>query len=257
MNFLDTILRHKSDEVSSRMSKKNFDTVQSAANDASPTRGFLDSLRQQKPAIIAEIKKASPSKGVIREDFDPATIAQSYQRGGAACLSVLTDEKYFQGHDEYLIAARKMTTLPVLRKDFVIHPYQIYEARSLGADCILLIVSALDNTQLHEFHAIAMEIGMDALVEVHDAGELNRALSLDASLIGINNRNLSTFETTIDTTISMMNSIPPGTTLVTESGIKDSDDVKRLQAAGVNSFLIGETFMREKDPGTALKRIFT
>lgn len=257
MNFLDTILRHKSDEVSSRMSKKNFDTVQSAANDASPTRGFLDSLRQQKPAIIAEIKKASPSKGVIREDFDPATIAQSYQRGGAACLSVLTDEKYFQGHDEYLIAARKMTTLPVLRKDFVIHPYQIYEARSLGADCILLIVSALDNTQLHEFHTIASEIGMDALVEVHDAGELNRALSLDASLIGINNRNLSTFETTIDTTISMMNSIPPGTTLVTESGIKDSDDVKRLQAAGVNSFLIGETFMREKDPGTALKRIFT
>ena len=172
-------------------------------------------------------------------------------------MSVLTDEKYFQGHDQYLVTARNATVLPVLRKDFIVHPYQIYEARCLEADCVLLIASALDDTQLQEFHSIAIEIGMDALVEVHDENELNRAASLDAPLIGINNRNLNTFETTIDTTISLMDQIPASSTLVTESGIKDSSDVQRLRAAGVTSFLVGETFMREEDPGTALRETFT
>lgn len=256
MNFLDNILNDKIEEVSFRMSQKSLKTIQSVANNAPPSRGFLVNLRQNNPAVIAEIKKASPSKGVIREDFNPTSIAQSYERGGATCLSVLTDEKYFQGHDKYLIAARNATTLPVLRKDFIVHPYQIYEARSLEADCILLIVSALNDTQLKEFHSIAVDIGMDALVEVHDEKELHRAVSLDAPLIGINNRNLSTFETTIDTTITLMNQIPAGVTLVTESGIRGSRDVQQLRTAGVTSFLIGETFMREEDPGAALREIF-
>ena len=257
MNFLDNILKDKVEEVSFRMSQKSLKTIQAVANNAPPSRGFLAHLRQKNPAVIAEIKKASPSKGVIREDFDPLSIAQSYERGGATCLSVLTDEKYFQGHDQYLVTARNATVLPVLRKDFIVHPYQIYEARCLEADCVLLIASALDDTQLQEFHSIAIEIGMDALVEVHDEDELNRAASLDAPLIGINNRNLSTFETTIDTTISLMDQIPASSTLVTESGIKDSSDVQRLRAAGVTSFLVGETFMREEDPGTALRETFT
>ena len=246
MNVLDNILKDKVEEVAFRMSQKSLKTIQAVANNAPPSRGFLAHLRQKNPAVIAEIKKASPSKGVIREDFNPLSIAQSYERGGATCLSVLTDEKYFQGHDQYLVTARNATVLPVLRKDFIVHPYQIYEARCLEADCVLLIASALDDTQLQEFHSIAIEIGMDALVEVHDENELNRAASLDAPLIGINNRNLNTFETTIDTTISLMDQIPASSTLVTESGIKDSSDVQRLRAAGVTSFLVGESYSRKK-----------
>ena len=247
MNVLDNILKDKVEEVSFRMSQKSLKTIQAVANNAPPSRGFLAHLRQKNPAVIAEIKKASPSKGVIREDFDPLSIAQSYERGGATCLSVLTDEKYFQGHDQYLVTARKATVLPVLRKDFIVHPYQIYEARCLEADCVLLIASALDDTQLQEFHSIAIEIGMDALVEVHDENELNRAASLDAPLIGINNRNLKNLNVDSNYALNLINKIPKNFTIVAESGIKSKEDILKYNDAGVFNFLIGESILKSSD----------
>ena len=202
------------------------------------------------------MKKASPSKGVIREEFHPSDIAKSYAQGGAACLSVLTDADFFQGHEDYLIAARDVCTLPVIRKDFITHGYQVSEARAIGADCILLIVAALDDSQLRDLHQQANQLGMDVLVEVHDADELERALALELKLVGINNRNLHTFDTSLNTTLDLLPRIPEGVTVITESGIHTRDDVELMRDHNVNGFLVGEAFMRESDPGLALKRLF-
>lgn len=224
-------------------------------------RGFVQAIERKlahkQPAVIAEIKKASPSQGVIRADFYPEEIARSYEKGGAACLSVLTDIDFFQGCDEYLQQARHATRLPVLRKDFTIDAYQIYEARALGADCILLIVSALGQDQLVDFYHIAKQIGLDVLIEVHDRVELERTLKLDSRLIGINNRNLHTFETTLDTTYNLLPVIPAGRIVVTESGIHSVDDVKAMRGHNVNTFLVGEAFMRARDPGLELLKLFS
>jgi len=209
------------------------------------------------PAVIAEIKKASPSKGLLREDFDPPAIARSYERHGAACLSVLTDADFFQGCEAYLQQARAACGLPVLRKDFIIDPYQVYEARVIGADCILLIVAALDDSALRELAQLAAELHMDVLVEVHDAGELQRALALNTPLIGINNRNLRSFETRLETTLDLLEHIPADCIVITESGIHSRDDVALLRGRGVNAFLVGEAFMRAPDPGEALAKLFS
>ncbi len=206
--------------------------------------------------MIAEVKRASPSRGMLRVDYDPAAIAASYEKGGAACLSVLTDRDFFQGEDAHLRAARDACALPVLRKDFVVDAWQVYEARALGADCILLIVAALGDAQLAEFAGLARHLDLDVLVEVHDATELERALALDAPLIGINNRNLRTFETRIETTLELLASIPGDRLIVTESGIHTRDDVRRLRVAGVHAFLVGEAFMRAGNPGAELERLF-
>jgi indole-3-glycerol phosphate synthase len=206
--------------------------------------------------VIAEVKKASPSKGVIRADFHPAQIARSYERGGAACLSVLTDVDFFQGSDAYLQQARAACALPVLRKDFVIDDYQVYEARTLGADCVLLIVAALGDAALAELSGLALELGMDVLVEVHDIDELERALQVPVPLVGINNRNLRTFEVSLDTTLAMRDMVPKDRLLVTESGIVTPQDVALLRSHGVEAFLVGEAFMRAPDPGSELARLF-
>ena len=211
---------------------------------------------QKGPAIIAEIKKASPSAGVICEDFHPNVIAWSYAEAGATCLSVLTDKDYFQGHYQYLEQARGACALPVLRKDFMIDPWQILESRVMGADCILLIAAALEQTRLQDLLGLTKEIGMDALIEVHDEAEMERALLLDHDLIGVNNRNLNTFETSLATSERLKQMLPGDQLLVTESGIRTVDDVKRMQSCGINTFLVGEAFMREADPGMALRRMF-
>ena len=214
------------------------------------------SISQGRAAVIAEVKKASPSKGVLREHFEPAEIAASYHRGGASCLSVLTDESFFQGSPAFLKAARAACTLPVLRKDFLFDPYQVYEARSWGADCILLIVAVLDDAQLADLEACALSLGMDVLVEVHDAAELDRALRLRTPLVGVNNRNLRTFEVSLDTTLSQLSRIPSDRLPVTESGILSRNDVLTMRAAGVDAFLVGEAFMRAPEPGEALRALF-
>ncbi|MCA1715130.1 MAG: indole-3-glycerol phosphate synthase TrpC, partial [Gammaproteobacteria bacterium] len=230
------------------------------AADAPPVRGFAAAIQGKiaagLPAVIAEIKKASPSKGVIRPDFDPAAIARSYASGGAACLSVLTDVAFFQGADADLQQARAACALPVLRKDFTIDRYQVYEARVLGADCILLIVAALDDAALAGLTMLALEVGMDVLVEVHDLDELERALQVPAPLLGINNRDLRTFEVSLETTLALRDAVPRDRRLVTESGILAPADVARLRAAGVEAFLVGEAFMRQPDPGAALRQLF-
>ena len=208
------------------------------------------------PAVIAEVKKASPSKGLIRPDFDPVAIARSYQAGGATCLSVLTDIDFFQGGDEYLIAARAACELPVIRKDFIIDEYQVYEARVMGADCILLIVAALEQQQLKSLYQLAIDLGMDVLVEVHDEREMQRALELDLPMVGVNNRNLRTFDTSLDTSLSMLDMLPDECFMVTESGIHNKDHVTLMREHQINAFLVGEAFMRADDPGAELKALF-
>ncbi|KAB7767116.1 MULTISPECIES: indole-3-glycerol phosphate synthase TrpC [Xanthomonas] len=259
-DILRTILARKADEIAERSARVPLAELVARAEAMPPTRGFARALQAAiangDPAVIAEVKKASPSKGVIRPDFHPADIAVSYEFGGAACLSVLTDEDFFQGHDRYLQQARDACTLPVLRKDFTIDPYQVYEARTLGADCILLIVAALDDLQLAELSSLALQLGMDVLVEVHDIDELERALQVPAPLIGINNRNLRTFEVSLQTTLSMQNAVPRDRLLVTESGILGPDDVALMRGAGVHAFLVGEAFMRAEEPGEALRQLF-
>ncbi|MCH7880483.1 MAG: indole-3-glycerol phosphate synthase TrpC [Proteobacteria bacterium] len=259
-DILTQILRRKHEEIKSRLQSISSEQIQQRARAMPAPRGFIQSLRDRQSigeaAVIAEIKKASPSQGVIREDFDPATIAESYAAAGAACLSVLTDEDFFQGHDDYLIAARKACLLPVIRKDFIIDPYQVYEARALGADCILLIVAALDDGPLAELYNLSIELGMDVLVEVHDRQELDRALRLKLEVIGINNRDLRTFETRLSTTLDLLDQLPDSCLVVTESGIHTRKDVKLMRAHGVNAFLVGEAFMRAEKPGEALKALF-
>ncbi|MGJ8514521.1 indole-3-glycerol phosphate synthase TrpC [Carnimonas bestiolae] len=257
---LGNILTRKREEVEARKVERPLEQLIEALETAPAPRGFVAALRGRiaagDAAVIAEVKKASPSKGVIREDFDPAAIARSYQDGGAACLSVLTDVDFFQGSDAYLQQAREACQLPVLRKDFVIDEYQLYEARALGADCVLLIVAALSDSELAALHQRAVSLGLDVLVEAHDAEELTRALALDIDLVGINNRDLRTFDTTLDVTFDLLPSIPEGVTLVTESGIMNREDIDRLRSANVNAFLVGERFMREAEPGKALNELF-
>jgi indole-3-glycerol phosphate synthase len=259
-NVLQSILARKAEEVAERQRVRSLEAVHDAALQAPSTRGFAQALRAKRaldlPAVIAEVKKASPSKGLIRADFDPAAIARSYEAGGAACLSVLTDVDYFQGSDAYLRQARDACTLPVLRKDFTIDAYQVYEARALGADCILLIVAALDDVRLADLTVLGLDLGMDVLVEVHDIDELERALQVPAPLLGINNRNLRTFDVSLDTTLDLRHAVPADRLLVTESGIGTRADVARLRDAGVHSFLVGETLMRQPDPGAALRELF-
>ncbi len=259
--ILTKIIDRKHTEVAERQARLPLNQVKAKAIDSDATRGFARHMQSQsdsgKAAIIAEVKKASPSKGVIREHFVPADIAKSYEQAGATCLSVLTDRDFFQGHEDFLIAARSACSVPVLRKDFIIDPYQIYEARMIGADCILLIVSALNDDQLAQFSGLARELGMDVLVEVHGAGELERALPLSNALLGINNRNLHTFELSLDSTYSLLPAIPEGRLVVTESGIHTQKDVDAMINHNVNAFLVGEAFMRQDDPGSGLQALFS
>jgi len=259
-DILQRIVARKREEVSARKAQTPLAELRARANQAPPARGFAAAMEARiasgNPAIIAEIKRASPSRGIIREPFDPPAIARSYAASGAACLSVLTDVEFFQGCDEDLQQARAACDLPVLRKDFTIDAYQVLEARALQADCILLIAAVLGDGQLAEFAALAAEIGLDVLVEVHDGGELERALRVPAPLLGINNRDLRTFSVSLDTTLALRDQVPAGRRLVTESGIHTADDVARLRAAGIGAFLVGEGFLREPDPGLALRRLF-
>ena len=259
-DILNNIVAVKHEEVAAAKNRKPLDVVRADAESRVLTRDFVGALRTKiaagQPAVIAEIKKASPSKGVIRADFIPADIAQSYAEFGAACLSVLTDQQFFQGSVDYLKQARASCQLPVLRKDFMVDAYQIYESRAMGADAVLLIAACLDDAQMKEFEAIARSLDMAVLVEVHDAAELQRALKLKTPLIGINNRNLKTFEVSLDTTLTLMKDIPADRLLVCESGIHTRDDVLRMGAAGVNAFLVGEAFMRVPEPGEALAALF-
>jgi indole-3-glycerol phosphate synthase len=258
--ILETILARKVAEVAGRSTQLPLRELVARVADAPATRGFARALAAQVgaglPAVIAEIKRASPSRGVIRADFDPTEIARSYAAGGATCLSVLTDVDFFQGSDAYLQQARNACVLPVLRKDFTIDAYQVYEARVLGADCILLIVAGLEDVQLQDLATLALGLGMDVLVEVHDIDELERAVQVPAPLLGINNRNLRTFEVSLDTTLALKDAVPRDRVLVTESGIVTRDDVRRMRDAGVDAFLVGEAFMRAADPGAALQRLF-
>jgi len=259
-DILDQIVGVKRAEIAAAIQRKSLAAMRSDAESRVLTRDFIGAMRAKvavgQAAVIAEIKKASPSKGLLREDFIAADIAQSYAENGAACLSVLTDRQFFQGSVDYLKQARASCPLPVLRKDFLLDAYQIYESRSMGADAILLIAAILDDAQLRDFEAIAGGLDMAVLVEVHDASELARALQLKTPLIGVNNRNLKTFEVSLDTTLSLMRDVPSGRLLVCESGIHSRDDVLRLGAAGVKAFLVGEAFMRAPDPGEALATLF-
>jgi len=260
-DILKRILARKREELRERSAREPMGALRDRVAEAGPTRGFVGAIARRigtgKPAVIAEIKKASSSKGGSRPDFHPAEIARSYERHGATCLSVLTDVDFFQGSDADLKAARAACALPVLRKDFTIDPYQIYEARTLGADCILLIVAALSDDQTNELVACAREVGIDVLVEVHDASELERALALNTRLIGINNRDLHTFETRLETTLDLLPHIAGDRIVVTESGILKPDDVRTMRAAAVNAFLVGEALMKAQDPGTRLAELFS
>ena len=259
-DILNKILATKKTEVAASKLAVSLDQLQAQAEAQGEPRDFVGSIHKKimsnKAAVIAEIKKASPSKGVIREDFKPAEIAKSYEKAGAACLSVLTDEQYFQGSAAYLKQARAACKLPVLRKDFIIDEYQVFEARAMGADCILLIVAALELAQMQKLEALANELGMAVLVEVHDADELALALQLDTPLIGINNRNLRTFEVSLQTTLDLLKIMPEDRFVVTESGIFTPDDVKLMLDNQVQGFLVGEAFMRQDDPGAELARVF-
>ncbi len=259
-DILNRIVAVKRDEIDSARRARDLASLRRDAETLGGLRDFAAAMRAKvdagHAAVIAEIKKASPSKGVLREDFRPAEIAASYAAGGAACLSVLTDRQFFQGSAEYLQAARAACALPVIRKDFLVDPYQVYEARAMGADCILLIVACLDPGLMAELEAQASELGMAVLVEAHDAAELDSALRLKTPLIGINNRNLRSFEVSLDTTIGLLPEVPADRLLVTESGILGAADVARMRSAGVHAFLVGEAFMRQDDPGAALARLF-
>ena len=259
-DILRRILQRKSEEVEERLRSAGIDELERVIASAPEPRGFIRAIEGRlaagRPAVIAEIKKASPSRGVLREDFDPAQIAASYERGGAACLSVLTDIDFFRGADAYLQEARAACSLPVLRKDFTIDPYQVYEARALGADCILLIVAALTDARLQELLQLAHGLGMDVLVEVHDAAEMERALALPARLIGINNRDLRTFETRLDVTLGFAGKVPEDRILVTESGIHSRADVALMRSNGIHTFLVGEAFMKAPEPGEKLAELF-
>ena len=252
MSILERIVAAKRAEV--QAAKRRTPTPNLEA--ASPVRDFVAALRSKRPAVIAEIKRASPSKGVLRNDFDPAAIAKSYEAGGAACMSVLTDREFFQGDPQHLTTARAACALPALRKDFIVDRYQVRESRALGADCILLIAACLDDKDMRDLEGRAREVGMSVLVEVHDEEELQRALKLKTPLIGINNRNLRTFGTRLETTLELLPRVPKDRIVITESGILSRDDVKRMQASGVNAFLVGEAFMRAADPGAALAQLF-
>jgi len=259
-DILNKILASKRAEVQTAISEKSLDQLRNEAYSVADPRDFVGAIHAKitagQPAVIAEIKKASPSKGIIREDFHPADIARSYEKGGAACLSVLTDRQYFQGSADYLKAARNACQLPVLRKDFMIDSYQVYEARAMGADCILLIVAALELKQLRELEALSHDLGMAVLVEVHDSDELELALQLETPLIGINNRNLRTFEVSLQTTLDLLQQLPDDRFVVTESGIFTPEDVALMRANDVHAFLVGEAFMRQSDPGAELARVF-
>ncbi|GAB3024654.1 MULTISPECIES: indole-3-glycerol phosphate synthase TrpC [Oleiagrimonas] len=259
-DILHRILARKTEEIAEREAQLPLKELAARCADLPETRGFAAAMEARidagDPAVIAEVKKASPSKGVIRDDFDPARIAKAYAEAGAACLSVLTDKDFFQGSEAFLKAARDACSLPVLRKDFIVAPYQVYEARTIGADCILLIVAALEDDALLELTLLAAQLNMDVLVEVHDLDELDRALAVPASLIGVNNRNLRTFKTSLDTSMDLRDYVPYDRVLVTESGIRSPEDVERMREAGIEGFLVGEAFMRAEDPGAELKRLF-
>lgn len=259
-DILRKILARKREEIAARASRLPLQELRQRAGSMPAARGFLQAIRSRlaagRPAVIAEIKKASPSKGLLRADFRPADIARSYERHGATCLSVLTDVDFFQGADEHLQQARAACALPVLRKDFTMDAYQVYEARVIGADAILLIVAALEDSRMRELAVLAAELGMDVLVEVHDERELDRALALDTPLIGINNRDLRTFDITLETTLGLLGKILPDRVIVTESGIHAPEDVALLRSRGVNAFLVGEAFMKAEDPGMKLDELF-
>ncbi|MBI5275098.1 MAG: indole-3-glycerol phosphate synthase TrpC [Burkholderiales bacterium] len=259
-DILEKIVAVKREEVAAARRRKSLEAMRADAESRVLTRDFEGALRRKiaagRAAVIAEVKKASPSKGVLRADFIPADIAQSYAENGAACLSVLTDQQFFQGSIDCLKQARASCDLPVLRKDFMIDAYQVYEARSIGADCILLIVACLDDAPMAELEGIARSLDMAVLVEVHDRDELQRALKLKTPLVGVNNRNLRTFEVSLDTTLSMLGDMPADRLVITESGILATSDVEKMRSAGVNAFLVGEAFMRAEDPGEALSSLF-
>jgi indole-3-glycerol phosphate synthase len=259
-DVLRKIVARKAEEVAERSARRPLREVRAAAEAGGPVRGFVNAIARRlaagMPAVIAEAKRASPSKGLLRADFDPAAIARSYARGGATCLSVLTDVDFFQGSDEYLVRARAACALPVLRKDFLVDPYQVYEARAMDADCILLIAACLDNAGLRELNDLAHRLGMDVLVEVHDGDELDRALTLGNRLVGINNRDLRTFGVSLDTTLGLLPRIPGDRIVVTESGILGPEDVRRMRDHGVHAFLVGEAFMRADDPAARLAELF-
>ena len=259
-DILQRIVEVKREEIAAARPRRSLSDLQELARGQSAPRGFAAAMRAKvargDAAVIAEIKKASPSKGVLRERFDPAAIAATYAKHGAACLSVLTDVRFFQGHEDFLKAARAACALPVIRKDFLIDPYQVVEARAMGADCVLLIAACLGDGQMAELEAAAFEQGLDVLVEVHDGAELDRALRLRTPLLGINNRNLRTFEVTLDTTLGLLDRVPADRLLVTESGILGPGDVVKMRAADVHAFLVGEAFMRAPDPGVALEALF-
>ena len=256
MNVLERILEVKRGEIAAAKERFPLATVEARAKAAPPVRDFVAALRARRPAVIAEIKKSSPSRGVLRENFDAAAIAKSYAAAGAACLSVLTDREFFQGSIEHLQAARASCSLPALRKDFIVEPYQVYEARAIGADCILLIAAFLSEAAMRELEALAHALGMAVLVEVHDAKELAAALELKTPLLGINNRDLRTFETRLEVTLELLPRVPKDRIVITESGILAPADVARMRSSGVNAFLVGEAFMRAPDPGAALRALF-
>lgn len=264
MDKTPTILRkivdRKWEEIDGRKRKVSIADLKAMSGDQPPARGFADALgariKARTPAVIAEIKKASPSKGILRDPFVPEAIAESYEKGGAACLSVLTDKDFFQGHEDFLKAARAACNLPVIRKDFMVAPYQVYESRAIGADCILLIAACLTRDQLQELEGIAHEIGLDVLVEVHDGEELDDALTLSTPLVGINNRNLHTFDVSLDTTFDLHERISTDRLTITESGIMNRDDVTAMTDRGIYGFLVGESFMRAPDPGDKLRDLF-
>ncbi|HHH13011.1 MAG TPA: indole-3-glycerol phosphate synthase TrpC [Thiolapillus brandeum] len=259
-DILKKIVARKREEIAEARRRVPEAELRASLEGKSPPRGFVKSLEEKiaagLPGVIAEIKKASPSKGVLREDFHPAEIARSYAAHGAACLSVLTDRDFFQGSPDYLQQARAACELPVIRKDFIVDPYQVYEARAMEADCILLIVACLDDAHLRELNDLAMALGMDVLIEVHDAAELERALAVENPMVGINNRNLRTFEVSLQTTLDLLERIPDGKLVITESGILAREDVALMRRHGVNGFLVGEAFMRAADPGERLAELF-